>query len=58
MPIQVHIMVEHDPSIEDFKENTDIVCSYEDYTEAFTWLVIYTIDSQGKKRKIVDLETD
>jgi len=51
-------MVEHDPSIEDFKENTDIVCSYEDYTEAFTWLVIYTIDSQGKKRKIVDLETD
>lgn len=58
MPIQVHIIVEHDLSIESFKENTDIDCSYEDYTEAFTWLVIYTIDSQGKKRKIADLETD
>lgn len=58
MPVQVRIKVEHDPSFEDFKESADIACSYEDYTEAFTWFVIYTIDSQGKKRKIVDLETD
>lgn len=58
MPVQVRITVEHDPDIEKFKENTGIACSFDDYTEAFTWLTVYTIDSQGKKRKIIDLETD
>lgn len=58
MPVQIRIEVEHDSSIEEFRKNTDIVCTFEDYTESFTWLVIYTIDNQGKKRKIIDLETD
>ena len=57
LPVRICIKVEHDLDIDEFEENTDINCSFEEYTEAFTWLVIYTIDSSGKKRKIVDLET-
>lgn len=57
LPIQLIIEVEHDMNFDDFKEDIGIDCQFEDYTESFTWIVIYTIDSKGKKRKIVDLET-
>lgn len=57
LPVQVIVGVEHDPDIEDFKKATGIDCSFEDCTEAFTWIRLYTIDSSGKKRKILDLET-
>jgi len=58
MPVKICIKVENELNIDEFKRDTDIECSFEDYTEAFTWFVVYTIDNNDKKRKILDFETD
>ena len=56
-PVELRIHVEHDDSLEEFRENTGIDCSFEDYADAYTWITIYSIDKDGKKRKLFDFET-
>lgn len=56
--VEICIRIENDASFETFKKNTNIDCSYNDYTEAYTWLTIYSIDSKLKKRKLFEFETD
>lgn len=58
LPVEIRIQVEHDPSFDAFMENTGIECSFEDYTNAFTWITVHEIDKAGKKRIIFDCETD
>ncbi|MBO5561876.1 MAG: hypothetical protein J6A07_09515 [Firmicutes bacterium] len=57
-PVEIGLSVEHDGSFEEFKEASGISCAYEDYEDAFTWLNIYSIDSDNKKRKLYSFETD
>lgn len=56
-PVKVQIKVENVLTLEVFRDSTGIECSYEDYTNAYSWIIVYTIDGFGKKRKIIDYET-
>ena len=58
LPIKVCVLVEHDIDFEKFKSNTGIICSHKDYTDAYTWIKIYSVDADNKKRKIFEAETD
>lgn len=58
LPVEICISVEHDNSQEDFEKATGISCEYKDFTDAFTWIVIYSIDCNNKKRKLFEYETD
>ena len=42
--------------IREFSKN--VTCEYSDYTNAFLWIVIYSIDDNKKKRKLFEFETD
>ena len=57
-PVEVCIEVEHDESLEAFKENTGIDCTFDEYTDAYTCITIYSIDTNSKKRKLFEFETD
>ena len=56
MPVEICISVEHTESFEEFSKN--VPCEYSDYTNAFLWIVIYSIDDNNKKRKLFEFETD
>lgn len=58
LPVEIYISVEHTESYEDFEKSIDIPCEYKDYTDAFTWIAIYSIDNNNNKRKLFDFETD
>lgn len=58
LPVEICVSVEHDPSYDEFKQNTGIECSFEDYEDAYTWITIYAIDKSGKKIKMFEVETD
>jgi hypothetical protein len=58
LPSEICISVEHDAYPEEFEKNTGISCAYEDYTDAYTWIAVYFISKDLKKRKIFDFETD
>lgn len=51
-------VVEHDPSYDEFKQNTGIECSFDDYEDAYTWITIHAIDKNGKKIKVFEMEPD
>ena len=51
LPVEICIKVEHD-TYEEFEKITGISLEYDDYTDAFTWIVIYSIDSADRKRKL------
>ncbi len=53
---KLKVTVENEPYSE-FCENTGITCSQEDYSEGFGWITVHALNSSGKKRKILDLET-
>ena len=57
-PVEICISVENDENFEVFKENTGIDCTFNEYTDAYTWITIYSIDKNSKKRKLFELETD
>ena len=57
-PVEVCISVEHDEDFEAFKVNTGIDCTFDEYTDAYTWIIIYSIDNNSKKRKLFEFETD
>ena len=56
-PYQIEIIVENDPSLEDFREASSIDCSFEFYSDSFSWIRIYGINETGKKKKLFDIET-
>ena len=58
LPVEIRVSVEHDPSYEEFKQNTGIECPFEDYEDAYTWITIHAIDKSGKKIKMFEMETD
>ncbi len=58
LPVEICISVEHTESYENFEKNIDISCEYDDYTDAFTWITIHSIDNNNKKHKLFDFETD
>ena len=53
----VVIKVENDGSFEEFIDNTGEECDEEFYSNAFGSMSIYTVNSEGKKKKIFDAET-
>ncbi len=57
-PVEICIEVEHDENLEAFKANTGIDCTFDEYTDAYTWITIYSIDNNSKKRKLFEFETD
>ncbi len=56
MPAELYISVEHAESYEEL--NRQIPCSGKEYADAFTWIVIYAVDANDKKRKLFEFETD
>ena len=54
--VAVQIMVENDESLEEFRENTDPQYDQQQYSNAFSWFVIYAVKN-GRKRKLFDIET-
>ncbi len=54
--VSLAIKVENNESFEEFNEDCDLGFTPEQYSNAFSWLVIYKIDQKGKKTKILDLE--
>jgi len=55
--VSLEVKVENDESLEEFRNNTDLGFTEEQYSDAFSWISIYRINSQGKKAKIFDWET-
>ena len=53
----LEICIENDESLEEFIEATGIKESEEFYSDAFSWIAIYGIDENQKRRKLFDLET-
>ena len=49
--------LENNASFEEFNEDCDLGFTPEQYSNSFSWLMIYKIDEKGKKTKIIDLET-
>lgn len=56
-PVRVVIKVINDSSLEEFIENTGEDCNEDFYSNAFGAISIYTVNCDGKKRKIFDAET-
>ena len=55
--VSLEIKVENDASLEVFEENTALGFTEEQYSDSFSWMVIYKTDEKGKKTKIFDTET-
>lgn len=56
-PVKITVKLEHDESLEEFRESTGTEATYEEYADAFTWIWIYAIDQKGKKKRIFESET-
>lgn len=56
-PVKITVKLEHDESLEEFRENTGTEATYEEYADAFTWIWVYATDQRGKKKKIFEFET-
>ncbi len=55
--VSLQIKIENDESFEEFQKNTDLGFTEDQYSDSFSWIVIYKIDKKGKKTKIFDCET-
>jgi hypothetical protein len=55
--MRIALKLEHDESLEEFRESTGTEATYEAYADAFTWIWIYAIDQKGKKKRIFESET-
>lgn len=58
LPVLLCVQLEYDDNLEEFQQNTGIACDYANYSDAYTWITIYAIDENGKKRKLFERETD
>ncbi len=54
---QLEICIENDESLEAFKEATGTNESEEFYSDAFSWIWIYGIDENQKRRRLYEFET-
>ena len=55
--VALEVKIENDKSLEDFQDNTDLDFTEEQYSDAFSWIIIYRINNNGKKAKIFDWES-
>ena len=55
--VSLEVKIENDESLEEFKDNTALNFTEEQYSDAFGWIAVYRINSNGKKAKIFDSET-
>ena len=56
-PMRIALRLEHDESLEEFRENVGAEATYEEYANAFTWIWVYATDPKGKKKRIFESET-
>lgn len=56
-PVSIEIKIENEISLEEFIQNTGLQYSEDEYSDAFSWIVIYASGQQEKKKKIFDYET-
>ena len=56
-PMRIALKLEHDESLEEFRENIGAEATYEAYADAFTWIWVYATDPKGKKKRIFEAET-
>lgn len=55
--VTLEIKIENDSSLEAFRENTGLNYAMDEYADAFSYLWVYTINENGKRKKIFDFET-
>lgn len=55
--VGIEIKVENDPSLEAFQENSGLMFTEKQYSSAFSWVKVYAVKQDGKKRVILDCET-
>ena len=53
-PMRIALKLEHDESLEEFRENIGAEATYEAYADAFTWIWVYAIDQKEKDFRIRD----
>ena len=53
----LEIKIENDESLEAFIENSGINCSEDFYSDSFSWIIIWGIDENCKRRKLFEFET-
>lgn len=51
------VKAENDETYLQFCENTALGFTEAQYADAFSWICVYTVDTAGKKRKVLDIET-
>ena len=56
-PMRIALRLEHDESLEEFRENVGSEATPEEYADAFTWIWIYGIGKNGKRKKLFESET-
>lgn len=56
-PMRIALKLEHDESLEEFRENVGDEATPEEYADAFTWIWIYGMGENGKKKKLFESET-
>jgi hypothetical protein len=56
-PMRIALKLEHDESLEEFRENVGAEATFEEYADAFTWIWIYGMGENGKKKKLFESET-
>ncbi len=55
--VSLSLKIENSESFEEFSEDYDLGFTEEQYSNAFSWIMIYRTDEKGKKTKIFDYET-
>lgn len=55
--VSLSLKIENSESFEEFSEDFDLGFNEEQYSNAFSWIMIYKTDEKGKKTKIFDYET-
>ena len=56
-PMRIALKLEHDESLEEFRENVGDEATPEEYADAFTWIWIYGMGANGKKKRLFEFET-
>ena len=55
--VGVEVWIENDSSLEDFMENSGGELKESDYPNAYTWMTVRGIYTNGRKRELYDIET-
>ena len=56
-PHSIEVAIENEPSLEDFNMVIGESVTYDFYSNSFSWIGIYIIDENGKKKKLYAFET-